>query len=92
MTSTESPAAGPLDAGPSILGYDPAPRRADVGAAYCDGADVAAAVMARYRATYALSPGVPPDCASGEPTDFSASPRFEIVFDDEDAQVWRLRE
>ncbi len=73
------------------LGYDPAPRAADVNAAYCEGPDVAAEVMARYRATYVISPGGFVDCDGGTPTDFSASPRFEIVFDDEDAQIWHLR-
>jgi hypothetical protein len=73
------------------LGYDPAPREADVNAAYCDGPEAAAEVMARYDATYALSSGGVPDCADGEPTDFSASPLFETVYDVDGVQVWRLR-
>jgi hypothetical protein len=73
------------------LGYDPAPREADVKAAYCDGPGAAAAVMARYGATFALSSGGLLDCADGEPTDFSASPLFETVYDADGVQVWRLR-
>ncbi len=73
------------------LGYDPAPRQADVTAAYCDGPDAAAQVMARYGATYVLSSGGIPDCKGSEPTDFSASPRFETVYDVDGVEVWRLR-
>ncbi|MFH1475303.1 MAG: hypothetical protein ABIG85_05530, partial [Chloroflexota bacterium] len=73
------------------LGYDPAPREADVKAAYCDGPAVAAAVMARYGATFALSSGGVPDCAGGEPTDFGSSTLFETVYDADGVQVWRLR-
>jgi len=74
------------------LGYDPAPRAADVTAAYCDGPDVAADVMARYRATYVITPKYNTTCERGQPTDFSASPRFETVFDVDGVQIWRLRE
>jgi hypothetical protein len=73
------------------LGYDPAPREADVTTAYCDGPEAAAEVMARYGATYALSSGGLPDCADGEPTDFSSSPLFETVYDVDGVQVWHLR-
>ena len=73
------------------LGYDPAPREADVTAAYCDGPEAAAEVMARYDATYVLSSGGIPDCGDGEQTDFSASPLFETVYDVDGVQVWRLR-
>ena len=73
------------------LGYDPAPREADVRAAYCDGPDAAADVMGRYKATYVLSSGGQPDCADGEPTDFTTSPRFETVYDAEGVKIWRLR-
>jgi len=73
------------------LGYDPAPREAAVKAAYCEGADAAAEVMARYGATFALSSGGLPECADGEPTDFTSSPRFETVYDADGVQVWRLR-
>jgi len=73
------------------LGYDPAPREADVRAAYCDGPDTAAEVMGRYGATYVLSSAGLLDCADGEPTDFSTSPRFETVYDAEGVKIWRLR-
>ena len=72
------------------LGYDPAPREADVRAAYCDGPDAAADVMGRYGATYVLSSGGLPDCADGELTDFSTSPRFETVYDAEGVMIWHL--
>ena len=72
------------------LGYDPAPREADVRAAYCDGPATAAAVMTRYGATFALSSGGQPDCADGEPTDFASSPLFETVYDADGVRVWRL--
>jgi uncharacterized membrane protein len=74
------------------LGYDPAPREADVTAAYCDGPDVAAEVMGRYDATYVISPGGSIECDDGAPTDFARSPRFETVYDAEGVQIWRLRE
>jgi len=73
------------------LGYDPAPREADVRAAYCDGPDTAAEVMGRYGATYVLSSAGLLDCADGEPTDFSTSPRFETVYEAEGVKIWRLR-
>ena len=73
------------------LGYDPAPREADVRIAYCDGPEAAAEVMSRYDATYVLSSGGIPDCADGEQTDFSTSPLFETVYDVDGVQVWRLR-
>jgi len=73
------------------LGYDPAPREADVTTAYCAGPEIAAAVMARYDATYVLSPGGDPGCGDAEPTDFSASPLFETVYDADGVQIWRLR-
>ena len=72
------------------LGYDPAPREADIRAAYCDGPDVAAEVMASYGATFVLSSGGVLDCDDGQPTDFAASPRFETVYDKEGVTVWRL--
>ena len=73
------------------LGYDPAPREADVRAAYCDGPDAAAEVMGRYGATYMLSSGGALDCAGGQPTDLSKSTRFEAVYDADGVQIWRLR-
>ena len=73
------------------LGYDPAPREADVQTAYCDGPDAAAAVMSHYGATYVLSSGGLLDCAGRTPTDFSASPRFETVYAADGVEVWHLR-
>ncbi len=73
------------------LGYDPDERAADVTTAYCDGPDAAAAVMARYGATYVLSSGGIPDCGGGTPTDFAASPRFETVYDADGVAIWRPR-
>jgi hypothetical protein len=74
----------------SNLGYDPAPREADVEAVYCDGPDVAVERMAVYGATYVLSSGGVLECDDGEPTDFSASPLFETVYDADGVSVWRL--
>ncbi len=73
------------------LGYDPAPREIDTKSAYCDGADAAAEIMARYEATYVLSSGGVLDCPTTEPTDFSASARYETVYDVDGVTVWRLR-
>jgi hypothetical protein len=73
------------------LGYDPAPREADIRAAYCDGPAAAVEVMARYGATYVLSPGTDPGCDDGEPTDFASSPLFETVYDADGVAIWRLR-
>jgi hypothetical protein len=73
------------------LGYDPAPREADIRAAYCDGPEAAAAVMARYGATYVLSPGGDPGCDAA-PTDFGSSALFETVYDADGVAIWRLRE
>jgi hypothetical protein len=74
------------------LGYDPAPREADIRAVYCDGPEVAAAVMVGYGATYVLSPGGDPGCDDGAGTDFWSSPLFETVYDADGVAVWRLRE
>ena len=75
------------------LGYDPAPREAAIRAAYCDGPEAAAEVMARYGATYVLSPGGDPGCGDGAaPTDFWSSPLFETVYDADGVAIWRLRE
>ncbi len=73
------------------LGYDPAPREADVTAAYCAGPEIAAEVMGRYDATYVLSPGGDPGCGDAGPTSFSGSPLFETVYDADGVQIWRLR-
>ena len=73
----------------SNLGYDPKPREADTTAIYCDGPEVAADLMARYRATYVLSSGGDP-CDGDLTTDFSSSPLFETVYDVAGVTVWRL--
>ncbi len=74
----------------SNLGYDPAPREADIRAIYCDGPDVAVERMARYGAIYVLSSGGLLDCAGHDPTDFEASGRFRTVFRDTSVAVWEL--
>jgi len=73
----------------SNLGYDPDPRAVDTKAIYCDGPEVAAERMARYGATYVLSSGGNP-CEDEPSTDFSSSPAFETVYDDEGVTIWRL--
>ena len=50
---------------------------------------VAADRMARYGATYVLSSGGNP-CEDEPSTDFSSSPAFETVYDDEGVTIWRL--
>ena len=75
----------------SNLGYDPAPREADILAVYCDGPEVAVERMANYGATYVLSSGSALDC-SGDQTDFFASPLFETVYDEDGVTIWRLAE
>jgi hypothetical protein len=72
------------------LGYDPAPREADIAAIYCDGPDVAAERMAIYGATYVLSSGGILECDDGEPTDFEGTPRFETVYSVDGVSIWRL--
>jgi hypothetical protein len=74
----------------SNLGYDPAPREADVNAIYCDGPEVAVSRMAAYDATYVLSAGGILECDDDEPTDFASSPLFETVYDLDGVSVWRL--
>jgi hypothetical protein len=71
------------------LGYDPGPRERDVRAAFCGGPDAAAGVMTRYGATYVISRELPFDCAGATPTDFSASSRFRVEYDD-GVTIWRL--
>jgi hypothetical protein len=71
------------------LGYDPAPREADIALLRCGGADAAVEVMARYGATYVISTGGGLDCGGSPPTDLSADPRFEVVYD-EGLTIWRL--
>ena len=70
------------------LGYDPERRAADVQAAYCEGADRAATVMRDYGARYVISSGGLLPCST--PTDFSASPVFETVYNADGVQIWRL--
>ena len=70
------------------LGYDPDPRAADTRAIYCDGPDAAAEKMATYSATYVLSAGGQCDAAAG--TDFSSSPLFETVYQNDRVTIWRL--
>jgi hypothetical protein len=72
------------------LGYDPAPREADITAIYCDGPDVAAERMAIYDATYVLSSGGILECDDGEPTDFEATPLFETMYSMDGVSIWRL--
>jgi hypothetical protein len=72
------------------LGYDPAPREADVRAIYCDGPDVAAERMAIHSATYVVSPGGSPGCEDDVLTDFDASERFETVYAADGVTIWRL--
>jgi hypothetical protein len=71
------------------LGYDPGPREIDIKAVYCDGADEAVQRMGHYGATYVLSSGGDPGCDAAQ-TDFSASPRFETVYDVDGVRVWHL--
>jgi hypothetical protein len=73
----------------SNLGYDPGPRETDTTAVYCDGPEVAAERMARYRATYVLSSGSNP-CGEADGTDFSSSDRFETVYERDGVRIWRL--
>ncbi len=73
----------------SHLGYDPEQRGIDTTAIYCDGAATATRLMARYAATYVLSPGGVLDCGH-DPTDFGASNQFETVYDANGVKVWRL--
>jgi len=73
----------------SNLGYDPAPREADTRSIYCDGPDTAAELMAKYAATYVLSSGGIP-CDGAPTTDFSDSPKFETVYDQDGVSIWRL--
>ena len=75
----------------SNLGYDPAPREADIKAIYCDGPEVAVERMAIYGATYVLSSGGIPCDPGVTQTDFASSPSFETVYDLEGVSVWRLR-
>jgi hypothetical protein len=70
------------------LGYDPDQRAADTKAIYCDGPAMAAEKMAIYGATYVLSAGN--QCDGADQTDFSSSPLFETVYQNERVTIWRL--
>jgi hypothetical protein len=74
------------------LGYDPAPREADVKRIACGGDAVAADVMATYGATYVLFPEpIPVQCdGDAQHTDFDNSPRFERVFTQGEVRIWEL--
>ena len=65
------------------------PRAADTKAVYCDGPEVAAERMAIYGATYVLSSGGNP-CEGADQTDFSSSPLFETVYENDGVTIWRL--
>jgi hypothetical protein len=73
------------------LGYDPDVRARDVHSAYCDGDAAAAAIMARYGASYVLSSGGLVDCGGKSPTDFDHSPRFVTAENVGATTVWELR-
>lgn len=73
------------------LGYDPTAREEAVKTVRCASPDEAAAAMARYGATYVLSSGGLVDCGGSPPTDLSASPLFETVYDADGVTIWRLR-
>jgi hypothetical protein len=73
------------------LGYDPDARAADVQRVRCDGPEVAAQVMRTYGAGYVLSSGGLVDCGGGTPSDLSASPLFDAVYDQDGVTVWQFR-
>lgn len=74
------------------MGYDPAPRDAEVRRIYCEGDASAASLMRRDGATYVLSSGGILDCGpTRKPTDFDASPRFEVAYRTGIVTVWHLR-
>jgi hypothetical protein len=72
----------------SNLGYDPAPRDADIKAIYCQGPEVAASRMAAYGATYVLSSGGVP-CNGDPSTDFGSSALFKTVYQADGVTIWR---
>jgi hypothetical protein len=62
------------------LGYRPEQREADVREIYCSGdPERAARLMAWYGATHVVDGNRPGPCPT--PTEFGASPRFELVYD-----------
>ena len=61
-------------------------------AAYCDGPDAAAEIMASYQATYVLSSGGVLECERRRPSPTSGrATRFEAVYGEGGVSVWRLR-
>ena len=72
------------------LGYNPDKRESDTKAIYCDGPDVAARLMAVYRATYVLSSGGVLECGH-DPTDFGSSARFETIYAAGGIAIWHRR-
>jgi hypothetical protein len=71
------------------LGYDPQQRERDTAAIYCDGPAEAARLMRTYGATHVLSSGGVLPCEA-EPTDFSASPEFDTIYETDGVAVWEL--
>jgi hypothetical protein len=70
------------------LGYRPEQREADVREIYCAGdAERAALLMDWYGATHVVDGNRPGPCPT--PTDFGASPRFDLVYD-AGPRIWRL--
>ncbi len=72
------------------LGYDPAPREADIHSIYCDGPARAVATMSNYGATYVLGSGGLLDCGEHDPTDFSTSSAFDTMYQRDGVTIWRL--
>ncbi len=69
------------------LGYRPDERVSNVTTIYCGGnPDLSADLARRYGATYVLE-GRPGECPA--PVDFSASERFELVYDG-GPRIWRI--
>jgi len=73
------------------LGLDAEARAIDVRRVFCGGDTEAAEVMARYGASYVLSPGGLLDCGEQLATDFSSSPLFDTVYRLEGVTIWRRR-
>ncbi len=76
--------------GPYIanLGFDPDERISHVSTIYCGGdPDLSADLMRRYGATHVLDRGRPQPCPA--PVEFSASERFELVYD-AGPLIWEL--
>jgi len=74
----------------SNLGYDPAPREAEVREIYCGGDPLrAAALMDALGADYVVDSGRPSDCAA--PVSFDDASAFELVFEEGHLRVWQRR-